>query len=307
MSLNLYSKESTDLLLSGYLPLAGGTMSGGINLSASGIIFSDSSVQTTAATAFTGGAVTSAVYWQNGTINTSLNNGYFLVQDSSSGAYGVLYQNGLEVGDGTSTLYIHAQGITFADSSVQTTAVNGSLYLPLSGGTMSGSLTLGGDMNLGGYNITDGNFNSSAGQVNCQNLTLTNGDSGVITFSDGSVQTTAASGGGSADYNAVSYLSFCVNLAFLFQPGSWNYYSTPNQFPFASGNLNQYSYIGLLNNIGVTQDGVNFYPFDSITAGSVTFQASTFTSFDNSNYIYLAFKDSSGTWHTATSCIIFSP
>ena len=270
-----------------------------------GIQFPDGSTQTTSAINFTGGSISSAIYWADGTVNTSFNNGYFLIQDSSSGAYGVLYQNGMEVGDGTNTLYVHGNGITFADSTVQTTAFPANTFLPLSGGAMTGALQLGGDLACDGYNLSGGNFSSPAGQVNCQNITLTNGDSGSVTFSDGSIQTTAASGG--ADYNATAYLSFCVNLAFLFQPGSWNYYSTPNQFPFASGNLNQYAYIGLLNNIGVTQDGSTFYPFDSITVGSVTFQASTFTSFDNGNYIFLAFKDSSGTWHTATSCIIYSP
>ena len=306
MSLNLYSKESTDLLLSGYLPLAGGTLSGGITLSSSGIIFSDSSVQTTAAVAFTGGSITSSIYWNDGTVSTSMNDGYFLVQDSASSAYGVLYQNGMEVGDGTQAIVIHANGITFGDSTVQTTAFPANTFLPLSGGAMTGALQLGGDLACDGYNLSGGNFSSPAGQVNCQNLTLTNGDSGSVTFADGTIQTTAASGG-SPDYNAISYLSFCVNLSFLFLPGSWNYYSTPNQFPFNSGNLNQYAYIGLLNNIGITQNGVDFYPFDSIPGGGVTFQASTFTSFDSGNYIFLAFKDSAGTWHMAPSCILYSP
>jgi len=296
MSLNLYSKESTDLLLSGYLPLAGGTLSGGITLSSSGIIFSDSSVQTTAAVAFTGGAITSSIYWNDGTVSTSMNDSYFLVQDSSSGAYGVLYQNGLEVGDGTQAIKIHGNGITFADSSVQTTSCQNYGFYVIGSG----------DLSLDGYSLTNGNVNCSAGQATFQNVTLTPGDGGALTFADGSIMTTAASGG-SQDYNAISYLSFCVNLAFLFQPGSWNYYSTPNQFPFNSGNLNQYSYIGLLNNIGITQNGVDFYPFDSITLGGVTFQASTFTSFDSGNYIFLAFKDSAGTWHMAPSCILYSP
>ena len=305
MSISIYSKESVDNLIAGCLPLSGGTMTGGLTVASPGIIFSDSSVQTTASVVFTGGSISSSIYWNDGTISTSMNDGYFLVTDTSSSAYGVLYQNGMEVGDGTNTIKVHGNGITFADSTTQSTAVNGSLYLLLSGGAMTGALQLGGDLACDGYNLSGGNFSSPAGQVNCQNLTLTSGDGGVITFADGSVQTSAASGG--ADYNATAYLSFCVNLAFLFQPGSWNYYSTPNQFPFASGNLNQYAYIGLLNNIGVTQDGSTFYPFDSITVGSVTFQASTFTSFDSGNYIFLAFKDSSGTWHTATSCIIYSP
>ena len=48
MSLSLYSKASTDTLLAAKLDLAGGTMTGGLTLSASGIIFSDSTYLTTA-------------------------------------------------------------------------------------------------------------------------------------------------------------------------------------------------------------------------------------------------------------------
>jgi len=48
MALNIYSKESTDTLLGNKLDLAGGTMTGGLTLSASGIIFSDATYLTTA-------------------------------------------------------------------------------------------------------------------------------------------------------------------------------------------------------------------------------------------------------------------
>ena len=48
MSLSLYSKASTDTLLAAKLDLAGGTMTGALTLSASGIIFSDSTYLTTA-------------------------------------------------------------------------------------------------------------------------------------------------------------------------------------------------------------------------------------------------------------------
>jgi len=289
-----------------YLALAGGTMTGGLTVASAGITFSDSSVQTTAATAFNGGTISNSLTIDSATSpqlyvtdSTHTTTPTLVVTDGTNAT--TITQNGV----GAPGITVGTTGITFADSTVQTTAFPANTFLPLSGGAMTGALTLGGDLNGGGYNLTDCNFNSSAGQVNCQNLTLTNGDGGSVTFADGSVQTTAASGG-SPDYNAISYLSFCVNLAFLFQPGSWNP-STPNQFPFNSGNLNSNSPYFLLNNIGVTQDGVNFYPFDSITAGSVTFQASTFTSFNSGYYILLAFKDSAGTWHMAPSCIVYSP
>ena len=48
MSLNLYSKASVDNLLADKLDLAGGTMTGALTLSASGIIFSDATYLTTA-------------------------------------------------------------------------------------------------------------------------------------------------------------------------------------------------------------------------------------------------------------------
>lgn len=65
MALNLYSSTTTDTLLAAKLDLAGGTMTGALNLSASGIIFSDSTYLTTApagstlaADQLTAGAVT---------------------------------------------------------------------------------------------------------------------------------------------------------------------------------------------------------------------------------------------------------
>jgi hypothetical protein len=48
MSLELYSKGTTDTLLAAKLDLAGGTMTGALTLSASGIIFSDATYLTTA-------------------------------------------------------------------------------------------------------------------------------------------------------------------------------------------------------------------------------------------------------------------
>jgi hypothetical protein len=160
-----------------YLALAGGTMTGGLTVASAGITFSDASVQTTAATAFNGGTVNSTV----------------------------------SVTDGTNTTSLTAGGITFADSTTQSTAVDGSLYLLLSGGAMSGALQLGGDLACDGYNLSGGNFSSPAGQVNCQNLTLTNGDGGSVTFADGSVQTTAASGGYTALNANADSAKTCMN------------------------------------------------------------------------------------------------
>ena len=290
-----------------YLPLAGGTMTGGLTVASAGITFSDSSVQTTAAVAFTGGSITSSIYWNDGTVSTSMNDGYFLVQDSASSAYGVLYQNGLEVGDGTNTLKIHGDGIIFPDSTTQSTAVNGSLYLLLSGGAMTGALQLGGDLACDGYNLSGGNFSSPAGQVNCQNLTLTNGDGGSVTFADGSVQTTAASGG--VDATSVANLGICATLFSWFY--SLNYYATPAQICCVNGSVNSSLSggstfgAGFVNYVTSGQigvwDGSNYCPIDYYNnsggeGGSQYFASSTAASV--TSYV-LAYKDGSGTWHSS--------
>jgi hypothetical protein len=200
----------------------------------------------------------------------------------------------MEVGDGTNTLKIHGNGITFADSTTQSTAVNGSLYLLLSGGAMSGALQLGGDLACDGYNLSGGNFSSPAGQVNCQNLTLTNGDGGSVTFADGSVQTTAASAG--LDLVGICNAGITSALAIAFVS-----YDGTNNFTFNCTNAAVESAV-LTGQIGVTQDFSTFYPFDSSPSTGVV-QASTF-SYDGFG-IYLSFKDNSGTWHTNTSARIF--
>ena len=75
-----------------------------------------------------------------------------------------------------------ATGITFPDSTVQTTAYTGGG----GGGFVPGS----GNLDMGGYDVTNANFNSSAGQVSAQNVTLSSG--GSLTFGDSTVQTSAA-------------------------------------------------------------------------------------------------------------------
>ena len=161
-----------------YLLLAGGTLTGGLTVSSYGITFSDSSIMTTAPTVFNGGTVNSTV----------------------------------SVTDGTNTTSVTAGGIIFPDSTTQTTAFPANTFLPLSGGAMTGALQLGGDLNCDGYNLSSGNFSSPAGQVNCQNLTLTNGDGGSVTFADGSVQTTAASGGYSALNATTDAIAACFSV-----------------------------------------------------------------------------------------------
>jgi len=256
-----------------YLPLAGGTLTGGLTVSSYGITFSDSSIMTTAPTVFNGGTVNSTV----------------------------------SVTDGTNTTSVAANGITFPDSTTQTTAFTAGTFLPLSGGAMTGALQLGGDLNCDGYNLSSGNFSSPAGQVNCQNLTLTNGDGGSVTFADGSVQTTAASGG--VDATSVANLGICATLL------SWcyvlNYYADPAQICCVNGSNTSSGYggstfgVGFVNYVTSGQigvwDGSNYCPIDVYNNsggenGSQYFAASTAAAV--SSYV-LAYKDGSGTWHSS--------
>ena len=208
---------------------------------------------------FTGGAITSPIAYTVGTNTTVLENGDIYTENTATGAYGVVYINGLEASDGTHTLAMTASGITFGDSTFQSTAFPGSSAFYPSTGNPSGFLTAAslsgyatqswvtsqgyatesyvnsqgfitasaltpyllsstaastyyplsnpssyfsvgsGDLNLDGYAITDGNFNAPAGQVNAQNVTLTAGDGGVLTFSDGTTQGTAGLSKSAAD------------------------------------------------------------------------------------------------------------
>ena len=356
MSLNFYSKESVDSLLSGkigdapsdgnqyvrknaawsilsgggggatwgsitgsisaqtdlqtefgnYLALAGGTMTGGLTVASAGITFSDSSIQTTAATAFNGGTVSNPLTIDSATSpqlyvtdSTHTTTPTLVVTDGTNAT--TITQNGV----GAPGITVGTTGIIFADSTTQTTAFTAGTFLPLSGGTMTGALQLGGDLNCDCYNLSSGNFSSPAGQVNCQNLTLTNGDGGSVTFSDGSVQTTAASGGG-VDATSVANLGICSTLFGLF---SGLYGSGPRQFVFSFLNMGDgnipfsttfVNYV-IGGQIGVW-DGSNYCPLDGFQPSgggyyySQYFTASTAASV--SSYV-LAYKDGSGTWHSS--------
>jgi hypothetical protein len=196
-----------------YLPLAGGTMTGGLTVASAGITFSDSSVQTTAATAFNGGTISNPL-----TIDSAMGPQLYVTDSTHTTSPQIVVTNGTDLqttiksnsitvyGDGYQT-FITNQYIEFSDGTGQYTA-----GVPLNGSVaMTGSLTLGGDLNGGGYNLTDCNFNATAGQVNCQNVVLTAGDGGSVTFADGSVQTTAASAGYTALQATTDSLMACMN------------------------------------------------------------------------------------------------
>jgi len=189
----------------------------GTEVSHTGITFPDATVQTTAANPFNGGTITnpltvlaagvsSVEVNATGIIASDLTSSgsvggtfdyaglslfastnsfnvypsYAETQDSSNGYYAVIYPNGVQAGDASVQTIISSGGVTFPDNSVQTTAA------------VSGFVPGSGDLDLMGYSVTNANFSSSAGQVSAQNVTLTYGDGGAITFADGTTQTTAA-------------------------------------------------------------------------------------------------------------------
>jgi len=349
--INLYSKESTDGLLSAklsdapsdghqYVRLNGAwsILSGG-GSSSWGSISGDISTQTDLQNQFANYLLLSG-----GTLSGPL------VSNSQINVGGALItSSGFSIGDGTSTSILQPTGLVFPDATIQVTAATafnggtitngisitgtsvyqtnvGCGYIQLfaggsgvtvapegiyfSNGTFQGSAGFAvgsGDLDLDGYSLTDGNFSSPAGQIAAQNLTLTYGDPGVITFSDGSIQSTAASGGG--DLNASVYGAFCVQLTFLAS-------SIPSTSPFQfalygamNTGVNYYAMSNLATsgNFGVTQDGANFYPFDSIIQTSPYVLGASSFSLDTSRYLFLAYKDSAGAWHLAPNCIIYSP
>jgi hypothetical protein len=97
---------------------------------------------------FTGGAITSPITYTVGTNTTVFENGDIYTENTATGAYGVVYINGLEASDGTHTLAMTASGITFGDATVQSTAFPGSSAFYPSTGNPSGFLTAA---SLSGY------------------------------------------------------------------------------------------------------------------------------------------------------------
>ena len=193
---------------------------GNMVVNPTGLIFPDASVQTTAYTGgggdflpLAGGTMTGAIVF-DGTSGQYINKGNF--DTSRGGNYGISlvcsigYEFNWQAGWLTTTqqssttprpLYLDSlagttlrswnsatdtgtevahTGITFADSTTQDSAA----YVVGSG-----------DLDMMGNNITNANFDSAAGQVSAQNITMSSG--GVLTFGDSSVQTTAYTGGGS--------------------------------------------------------------------------------------------------------------
>ena len=147
MALNIYSKESTDTLLAAKLDLAGGTMTGGLTLSASGIIFSDATYLTTAPAGSTLAAdqLTAGVVTANPTSGPTATgdvlqyNGTDLVWAAGGGGGGVAW--GAITGTVTdqTDLVTYVTGLGYQTASDVSTYVGSNAY-PLTGNP-SGFLT----------------------------------------------------------------------------------------------------------------------------------------------------------------------
>ena len=97
---------------------------------------------------FTGGPITSPITFNAGTNSTAFENGDVFAQDNTSGSYGAIYTGGLQTSNGDLTIDITGAGITFGDSTFQSTGFPGSSAFYPSTGNPSGFLTAA---SLSGY------------------------------------------------------------------------------------------------------------------------------------------------------------
>ena len=263
MSLSIYSKASTDLLLGAKASLSGATFTGTVTAPNFTI------------TAGSGGVLT---FSDGTTMSTASGGGGGAVWGSITGS--ITDQTDLQTEFGN--------------------------YLPLAGGTMTGSLSLsvGGiystNIGIGSLNVGDSTNTTTLtpSYLSSSNSSVTSYFTpGYIQFADGSTQTTAASGG--MDYFAACYAGITSALAINFVS-----FDGVNQWTFNWGSGAQTSNV-FNGSIGVTQDGSTFYAFDTVPSAGV-FGASGFT-FDSGNNVYLAYKDSTGAWHFNPSGVLYTP
>ena len=167
-----------------YLPLAGGTMTGPIVFDGtSGQYISKGNFDTSRGGNYGISLVCSIGYefnWQAGWLTTTEQSSVTprpLYLDSLAGTTLRAWDSSTNLGTEVS----HT-GITFPDATVQTTAYTGGG----GGGFVPGS----GNLDMGGYDVINANFNSSAGQVTALNVTISSG--GVLTFGDATTQNTSA-------------------------------------------------------------------------------------------------------------------
>ncbi len=204
MALDLYSKATTDTLLAAKLDLAGGTMTGGLTLSASGIIFSDATYLTTAPAGSTLAAdqLTAGVVTANPTAGPTASgdvlqyNGTDLVWAAGGGG-------GATWGSITGTLSAQTD-LDSALSAKLDSATAASTYLPLAGGTLTGTLYVTDTFNTTTVSSNQVKVLDQFGRTAELDPTFVKVSNGAgsqvvisdnqITFADSTVQTTAYTG-----------------------------------------------------------------------------------------------------------------
>ena len=264
MAINLYSKASVDSLLTAKLSISSLTNAAATTLNATApttnqvLSFDGTQLKwATPAGGATWGSITGTLSSQSD-LNTALNarvstagdtmdnnailefndtytngslgltgNAVTLTSSTAPGESGVLNYNQLVLTDSVSAMQVNPTGLVFPDSSVQSTAYTG-------GGTFVGDrLSI-----YAGYlyneqtaaNVTALTL-AGASTVQAKNLTLESGSGGVLTFSDGTTQSTQPhnipAGGAtgtilnkinSADYNVQWSSASTLGLATLASP-----------------------------------------------------------------------------------------
>ena len=273
MPLSLYSKDSTDALLADKLDLAGGTMTGGLTLSATGIIFSDSTTMTTAPAggALAADQLTDGVVAVNPTAGPTTAgdvlqyDGTDLIWTAGGGgvAWGAItgtistqtdlqteLDDKLDLAGGTMTggLTLSATGIIFSDSTTMTTAPAGGALAAdqLTDGVVAVNPTAGpttaGDVLQ--YDGTDLIWAAGGGSVAWGAITGTVTDqTDLVTYVTGLGYQTA--GDVSTYVGANAYPLSGNPSGFLTSvPGKSVYNVTSNAYTLVSGDANNIVYCG---------------------------------------------------------------
>ena len=170
---------------------------GYMGMSTDGLRFTDGSVQTTAASLFTGGPITSAITLTDGSMVTGFESGAFYV-NRTDGYSATLQLNNLSLSSDTQSIGIAAAGITFADATFQSTAA-----LPFTGGEVANPITMhdgSSDSEMSasvfGVELTSDTTQNASLSYTGLNVQITGSAMNVtatgITFPDSTTQTTSA-------------------------------------------------------------------------------------------------------------------
>ena len=182
---------------------------GYMGMSTDGLRFTDGSVQTTAASLFTGGPITSAITYTDGSGVTGFESGSFYV-NRTDGYSAALQLNSLSLSSDTQSIGIAAAGITFADATFQSTAA-----LPFTGGEVANPITMhdgssDSEMSASVFGVELTSDTTQAASLSYTGLNVQISGSAMnvtatgITFPDSTTQTTAYTGGGGGPFLPLS-------------------------------------------------------------------------------------------------------